>query len=118
MLWAVAGAIVAISEGSLAPGLVDSWSVRQASCPKIIHARGINLHCNETHFDSGPCCPKFIHFRCDALRHSLCRHSQLDCIVRGVHKILLRAEIPFRRLNGSVAQQQLDLLKLAAAGAA
>jgi hypothetical protein len=34
-----------------------------------------------------------------------------------MNQILLRAEIPLRRLNRRVAQQQLDLLKLAATGA-
>jgi hypothetical protein len=45
-------------------------------------------------------------------------YPQLNRIVRGVDQILLRAKIPFGRLYGSVAEQQLDLLKLAAARAA
>ena len=46
------------------------------------------------------------------------RHPQLDRIVWRVHEILLRAKIPFRRLDRSVSQQQLDLLKLPTTGAA
>jgi hypothetical protein len=41
------------------------------------------------------------------------RDSQLNPIVRRVYQILLRPEVPFGRLNGGVAQQQLDLLQLA-----
>jgi type I restriction enzyme, R subunit len=42
------------------------------------------------------------------------RTNELDPIVRRVHQILLRAQVPLRRLHRGVAQQQLDLLKLAA----
>ena len=35
-----------------------------------------------------------------------------------MHQILLRAEVPLRRLHGRVAEEQLNLLKLAASGAA
>jgi len=50
---------------------------------------------------------------------SLARNnSQLNRVVRRMDQILSRAEIPFRRLNRSVAQEKLNLLKLAAAGAA
>jgi hypothetical protein len=45
-------------------------------------------------------------------------HSQLYRIVRGVNQILFRAEISFGRLDRSMAQEHLDLLKLAATGAA
>jgi hypothetical protein len=34
-----------------------------------------------------------------------------------MYEILLRAEIPLRRLDRSVDEQQLDLLKLASGGA-
>src|ERR1035441_1800593 len=43
--------------------------------------------------------------------------SQFDAVVGGVHEILLRAEVPFGRLDGCVAQEQLNLLKLATRGA-
>src|SRR5579871_2969596 len=46
-----------------------------------------------------------------------CRcNSQFDRIVRGVEQILFRAKIAFRRLDRGVSQEQLDLLKLPAAG--
>ena len=50
--------------------------------------------------------------------HSLNSDSQLDPIVWRVHEILLGTQIPFRRLNGSMPQQQLNLLKLATRRAA
>jgi len=40
-------------------------------------------------------------------------HSQLDPIVRGMNEVLLRAQVPLRCLDTRVAEQQLDLLKLA-----
>ena len=43
---------------------------------------------------------------------------ELDRVVRRVHQILLGPEIPLRRLHGCVTQQQLDLFKFAATGAA
>lgn len=45
-------------------------------------------------------------------------HSQLDRVVRRLNQILFRAKIPFRRLNGRVPEEQLNLLKLAATGTA
>ena len=45
-------------------------------------------------------------------------HAQPDCVVRRVDQILLGAQIPFGRLNRSVAEQQLNLLQLAAGPAA
>jgi hypothetical protein len=42
------------------------------------------------------------------------RHSQLDPVVRRVHQILLRTEIPLSRLDRGVAQQHLNLLQLPA----
>jgi hypothetical protein len=38
------------------------------------------------------------------------RNAQSDCVVRCMHKVLLRAKIPLDRLDRSVAKQQLDLL--------
>ena len=46
------------------------------------------------------------------------RQPQLDRIVWGMNQVLFRAEIAFRRLNRCVAEEQLDLLKLATAGTA
>jgi hypothetical protein len=43
---------------------------------------------------------------------------QLDTVIRRMNQILSRAKIPFGRLHRSVAQQQLDLLQLAAGGPA
>lgn len=45
-------------------------------------------------------------------------HSQFDPVVRRVNQILLGTQVPFRRLNGSMPQQQLNLLKLATRRAA
>src|SRR5260370_30159953 len=45
-------------------------------------------------------------------------HAQLDRVVGRMNQILLRAKIALGRLYGGVAQQQLDLLKLAARGTA
>jgi hypothetical protein len=45
-------------------------------------------------------------------------HSELDPIVRRMHEILLRAEVQLGRLDRRMAKQQLDLVKLAASGAA
>ena len=45
-------------------------------------------------------------------------HSQFDRIIRRMNQILLRAKIPLRRLDRRMPEQQLDLLKLTAAGAA
>ncbi len=39
-------------------------------------------------------------------------HADLYPIVDRLHQILLRSEIPFRRLNRGVAEQQLDLLQI------
>jgi len=50
--------------------------------------------------------------------NALYRYSQLYRVVRRMNQILLGAEIPLRRLNRGVTQQQLDLLKLPATGAA
>jgi hypothetical protein len=44
--------------------------------------------------------------------------SQLDRVIWCVNQILLRAQVPFRRLHRSVTEEQLDLLKLAAASPA
>ena len=52
------------------------------------------------------------------LRGSLYGDSQLDGVVWGMNQILFCAQILFRRLHRSVARQQLNLLKLAATGAA
>ena len=41
-------------------------------------------------------------------------YSQLDPVVGRIHEILLRAEVSFGRLDRGMAEQQLDLLKLAA----
>jgi hypothetical protein len=41
-----------------------------------------------------------------------------DPIVRRVYQVLLGSEVSLRGLHRSVAQKQLDLLKLAAGGAA
>jgi len=46
------------------------------------------------------------------------RQTQLDAIVRRVDQILLRSQVPLGRLYRGVAQEQLDLLKLAARGPA
>src|SRR5579863_8904497 len=46
------------------------------------------------------------------------RDSQLDTVVGRIHQILLGTEIPLGRLNRCMAQEQLDLLKLAACGPA
>src|ERR1035441_1485007 len=43
---------------------------------------------------------------------------QLDPVVRSMHQILFGAEVPLGRLDRCMAQQQLDLLKLAAGRAA
>src|ERR1019366_3372323 len=42
------------------------------------------------------------------------REPKLYPVIRCVHQILLRAQIPLGRLDRSVAQQQLDLLKFPA----
>ena len=42
------------------------------------------------------------------------RHSQLDAVVRRVYQVLFCPEIPFRRLNGCVPEEQLNLLQFAA----
>jgi len=44
-------------------------------------------------------------------------HSQFDCVVRRMNEILFCPEIPLGRLNGSMAEEQLNLFKLAATGA-
>ena len=41
-------------------------------------------------------------------------HPQLDSVIGRVSEILFRNEVPFRRLDRRVAQQQLDLLQFAA----
>lgn len=41
----------------------------------------------------------------DRVARRLHRHPQFDRIVRRVHEILFRAKVPFRRLNGGMAQQ-------------
>jgi hypothetical protein len=46
------------------------------------------------------------------------RHPQLDPVVRSMNKVLARTKIPLRRLNRGVAQQQLNLFKLATGGPA
>jgi hypothetical protein len=46
------------------------------------------------------------------------RYSQLDRVVRRVDQILFRTEVSFGRLDRRVAEEQLNLLKLAAASAA
>src|ERR1017187_6715733 len=46
--------------------------------------------------------------------HSLNSDSELDTVVWRVHEILLRTQVPFRRLNGGMPQQQLNLLQFAA----
>jgi hypothetical protein len=46
------------------------------------------------------------------------RHCQFDPVVRSVDQIQLGAEVPLGRLDRRMAQQQLDLLKLPADGAA
>ena len=38
------------------------------------------------------------------------RDPQLDAVVRRVHQVLFCPEIPFRRLNGRVPEEQLNLL--------
>ena len=43
---------------------------------------------------------------------------QFNPIVRRMHEVLLRAEVPFGRLDGGMPQQQLDLLQFPACGAA
>ena len=48
----------------------------------------------------------------------LYRHLQTDGIIWRTHKILFRAEVSFRGLNRRVAEQQLNLLQLAAGRAA
>ena len=42
-------------------------------------------------------------------------HFQPNRIIRRMHEILLRPQIPFRRLNGCVPEEHLNLLQLAAA---
>jgi hypothetical protein len=44
--------------------------------------------------------------------------SQVKKIVHRMSEILLAAEIPFRRLDGCMAEQKLNLLKLTAAAVA
>jgi hypothetical protein len=46
------------------------------------------------------------------------RNSQLDRVIGSMNQVLFRTKISFSRLNGRVAEKQLDLLKLTAAGAA
>src|ERR1035441_959766 len=41
-------------------------------------------------------------------------HPQLDPVVRRVNQVLLCPEVPFRRLNGRVPEEQLDLLQFTA----
>jgi len=48
----------------------------------------------------------------------LYRHPQLDRVVRSVNQVLPGAEISLRRLHRSVAEEQVDLFKLATAGPA
>src|ERR1017187_9906981 len=45
------------------------------------------------------------------------RDPQLDAVVRRVHQVLFCPEIPFRRLNGRVPEEQLNLLQFTARGA-
>jgi hypothetical protein len=46
------------------------------------------------------------------------RHPQLDPVIRRVNQILFGSQVPFGRLDGRVAKEQLDLLQLAAGGPA
>jgi hypothetical protein len=48
----------------------------------------------------------------------LCFCSEVEKIVHRVTEILFAAEIAFRRLNGCMAQQELNLLQLASAAVA
>jgi hypothetical protein len=51
-------------------------------------------------------------------RRRLDRDSHFDRVVRGINQVLLRTKISLGRLHRSVAQQQLNLLKLTATGTA
>ncbi len=48
----------------------------------------------------------------------LARDPQLYAIIRRMNQILLGSKVSLCRLHGGVAKQQLDLLKLPAAGPA
>src|ERR1035437_4457686 len=52
------------------------------------------------------------------LRLYLNRDPQLDPVVRRVYQVLFCPKIPFRRLNGRVPEEQLDLLQFPARGPA
>src|SRR4030095_4883130 len=54
----------------------------------------------------------------ESLTDALDCYPELDPIVRGMYQILLGSQIPLGRLHRRVAQQQLDLFKLAAGCAA
>ena len=45
-------------------------------------------------------------------------HPELDAVVRRMDQILLRAQVPLRRLNQRMAQEHLNLLKFPAGDAA
>jgi hypothetical protein len=51
--------------------------------------------------------------RLEPRRQSLYGNPQLDSIIWCVNYVLARAEIPLGSLDGRMAQEQLDLLKLA-----
>jgi len=51
-------------------------------------------------------------------KHAGCTTTRSLIPSFGVNQILLRSEVSLRRLNGCVAQQQLDLLKLTAGSTA
>ncbi len=46
------------------------------------------------------------------------RHSQFDPFVPRVHEVLRGSEVPLRRLDRRVADQQLDLLQFATSSSA
>ena len=52
-----------------------------------------------------------------ALTRGLPRHPQLDPVIWSVNQILLRAQVPFGRLDRRMAQEQLNLLQLPTGGA-
>ena len=54
------------------------------------------------------------HLRRSPFQIKLHRHAKFDRVVGRVNEVLSGAQVSFGGLNGSVAEEQLDLFKLAA----
>jgi len=58
------------------------------------------------------------HLRRSPFQIKLHRHAKFDRVVGRVNEVLSGAQVSFGGLNGSVAEEQLDLFKLATCGPA